>query len=78
MCPTGAPRWIIRPAGKDGRACSATVTWRCVWHKFTVIKGIIEGKAREDVRSFNMAFLEVGRVGDKGKSSYNGRRSGLT
>lgn len=46
---------------KDGqRSCTATVTWRCVWHKFTVIKGLIEGKCRADVRSFNIAFLEVG------------------
>eukprot|EP00903_Cladosiphon_okamuranus_P012668 g11848.t1 len=54
-------RWIIRPAAasKDGqRSCTATVTWRCVWHKFTVIKGLIEGKCRADVRSFNIAFLE--------------------
>ena len=52
-------RWIIRPAGKDGNECTATVTWRCVWHKFTVIKGLIEGKCRSDVKSFNCAFLEV-------------------
>lgn len=58
-------RWIIRPAGagkgEDGeQRCTATVTWRCVWHKFTVIKGLIEGKCRADVKSFNIAFLEVG------------------
>lgn len=59
-------RWIIRTAaGKDGKpACTATVTWRCVWHKFTVIKGLIEGKARADVKSFNIAFLEVGSGGE--------------
>ncbi|CAN0109718.1 unnamed protein product, partial [Ectocarpus sp. 12 AP-2014] len=58
-------RWIIRPAaddegsGSDGKPrCTATVTWRCVWHKFTVIKGLIEGKCRADVKSFNMAFLQ--------------------
>ncbi|CAM9680174.1 unnamed protein product [Pylaiella littoralis] len=54
-------RWIIRPAaaGEDGQqCCTATVTWRCVWHKFTVIKGLIEGKCRADVKSFNIAFLE--------------------
>lgn len=35
-----------------------TVSWRCVWRKFTVIKGLIEGKCRSDVQSFNIAFLE--------------------
>ncbi|CAM9469778.1 unnamed protein product [Scytosiphon promiscuus] len=60
-------RWIIRPAG-DGKGegseqrCTATVTWRCVWHKFTVIKGLIEGKCRADVKSFNIAFLEGMRL----------------
>ncbi|CAM9361861.1 unnamed protein product, partial [Hapterophycus canaliculatus] len=60
-------RWIIRPAvagkGNDGgQRCTATVTWRCVWHKFTVIKGLIEGKCRADVKSFNIAFLEGMRL----------------
>ncbi|CAM9593219.1 unnamed protein product [Ectocarpus sp. 6 AP-2014] len=58
-------RWIIRPAAEDEGSgsggkprCTATVTWRCVWHKFTVIKGLIEGKCRADVKSFNIAFLQ--------------------
>lgn len=60
---SGKKRWIIRPAadeeGGGKRRCTATVTWRCVWHKFTVIKGLIEGKCRADVKSFNIAFLQV-------------------
>ncbi|CAM9305361.1 unnamed protein product, partial [Ectocarpus sp. 4 AP-2014] len=58
-------RWIIRPAADDEGSgsggkprCTATVTWRCVWHKFTVIKGLIEGKCRADVKSFSIAFLQ--------------------
>lgn len=49
---------MIRAARKDGEECTVTVSWRCVWHKFTVIKGLIEGKCRSDVQSFNIAFLE--------------------
>lgn len=52
-------RWVIQRAGTNRHGCTATVAWRCVWHKFTVIKGLIEGKCRSDVRSFNIAFLEV-------------------
>ncbi|CAM9757838.1 unnamed protein product, partial [Phaeothamnion confervicola] len=50
-------RWLLQPAGDSGGRCRATVRWRCVWHKFTMIRGLIEAKCKGDVRSFNEAFV---------------------